>query len=156
MDFAAKFGLNVAETASNLEHQFPYLISRRFDRHIDENLTIRRLHQEDFAQALGLLDTEKYEYRCERETCYSAKAIKELLDKTRNPALAKQEFIRLSMFNLFVGNTDNHAKNHALIYLPGHSKPTFAPAYDLQPTMADRNSHNYLSFNIGHATHWKT
>ena len=53
------------------------------------------------------------------------------------------------MANLLLGNTDNHAKNHALLYTG--PRPKLAPAYDIFPTMIDAEVTHQLAFDIGAA-----
>jgi hypothetical protein len=53
-------------------------------------------------------------------------------------------------FNLCVGNTDNHAKNHALLYAKGGA-PYFAPLYDLLPIRIDDRYNHQLAYNVGAA-----
>lgn len=55
-----------------------------------------------------------------------------VLDRTDDPLRSRLEFLKAAIFNLCIGNTDNHAKNHALLYGPG-GKPSLAPLYDLLP-----------------------
>jgi serine/threonine-protein kinase HipA len=58
-------------------------------------------------------------------------------------------FLDVTLANLLLGNTDNHAKNHALLYTG--ARPTLAPAYDIFPTLIDAEVTHQLSFNIGSA-----
>ncbi len=69
MRLAAEVGLQVAaveraETTSGL----PFLIVTRYDRDLTQE-PIRRLHQEDFCQALGKLYVEKYQARRRARAC---------------------------------------------------------------------------------------
>ncbi|MDE2406070.1 MAG: HipA domain-containing protein, partial [Sphingomonadales bacterium] len=50
-----------------------------------------------------------------------------------------------------IGNTDNHAKNHALLYDAGQL-PRLAPLYDMLPIRLDNRYNHQLSFNIGAAS----
>lgn len=128
------------------------LLITRFDRTISEHGSVHRIHQEDFAQALGLPASLKYERYGQGPRRFSSAAIVKLLDMTDEPAVSRMRFIRATLFNLAIGNTDNHAKNHALIYDKG-SVPRFAPLYDLLPTRLDKDVNHSLSFNIGKAEH---
>ncbi|WP_444464438.1 HipA domain-containing protein [Rhodobacter capsulatus] len=51
--------------------------------------------------------------------------------------------------NLLLGNTDNHAKNHALLYTG--VRPVLAPVYDVAPVLIDRDVTHQLAFDIGRA-----
>ena len=124
------------------------LLITRFDRVIDGD-NVSRLHQEDFAQALGLVPSLKYQRNGTPDRCFSAKAIGTILQQTENPGLARMAFLDVTLANLLLGNTDNHAKNHALLYTG--PRPQLAPAYDVFPTLIDPDVLHQLSFDIGSA-----
>jgi serine/threonine-protein kinase HipA len=124
------------------------LLVTRFDRDTDKGL-VRRIHQEDFCQALGLPKSLKYERYGEGERAFSATAVGMLLSRTRLPAKARQLFLQMTIVNLVVGNTDNHAKNHALIYRG--NTPELAPLYDVVPVLLDQSVHHGFSLYLGQA-----
>lgn len=128
------------------------LIVFRFDRRITAEGEIHRLHQEDFAQALGLPGALKYQRDGMPGRRFDVAAVAGLLERTREPALAKRQFLFATFFDLAIGNTDNHAKNHALLWEGGRT-PRFAPLYDLLPTRLDPSVTHDLSFSIGDAAH---
>ena len=125
------------------------LLIPRYDRSVTESGEIRRVHQEDFAQALGLPAAAKYERRPYGQLRFDAAAIRRVLDNTAEPVLARQTFIDLTLFNLLIGNSDNHAKNHSLLYIG--TTPELAPAYDLVPTCLNNQVVDDLAFRIGTA-----
>lgn len=125
------------------------IISERFDRIIGDG-QIRRVHQEDFAQALSLPASMKYERQGNGERTFRNSNIARMLSSTSSPAVAKRQFLLTTIFNFAIGNTDNHAKNHALIYDTG-AAPRFAPLYDLLPILLDPNVIHDLSLRIGQA-----
>lgn len=148
-DLAEMVGFNVGNCiADDVEGQEVLLITR-FDRLVVEN-QVYRVHQEDFAQALGLPAELKYERRGREGRRFDASAIARVLDATDQPALARERFLRLTLFNLLVGNNDNHAKNHALLHMPGQS-PVLAPFYDLVPVRMVAGFTDELAFRIGNA-----
>jgi serine/threonine-protein kinase HipA len=55
----------------------------------------------------------------------------------------------MTILNLAVGNTDNHAKNHALIYRG--NTPELAPLYDVIPVLLHRNVTHEFGFKFGNA-----
>jgi serine/threonine-protein kinase HipA len=122
----------------------------RFDRKIEHDNVVRRIHQEDFAQALGLPATLKYERYGREGRRFDVASIVRVLDQTQVPATARHAFLMATFFNLFIGNTDNHAKNHALLYDSG-PVPKLAPLYDLLPIRLDPPVTHELSFRIGKA-----
>ncbi|GAA0308272.1 HipA domain-containing protein [Rhodovulum strictum] len=137
----------VAETCVLGEGDLKGLLVARFDRRLDGNV-VHRVHQEDFCQALGFGHWLKYERNGGEGRAFTAGAIGRLLDATRVPAKARQAFFEITLVNLVLGNSDNHAKNHALLHTG--SKPELAPAYDIDPVMLDNVTHE-MSFRIGEA-----
>ena len=124
------------------------LLVERFDRSVVDG-TVTRVHQEDFAQALGIPASLKYGRK--PGDPFSAEAIGRLLDATAAPAAARAGFRDLTLFNLTVGNTDNHAKNHALIYDVAGAAPRLAPLYDVVPVLLDQGVNHDFGFRIGAA-----
>ncbi|MCW1918038.1 HipA domain-containing protein [Rhodobacter sp. KR11] len=124
------------------------LLITRFDR-VTDGMLLRRLHQEDFAQALGLAPSLKYQRNGSADHCFSARALAGVLAQTQSPGPSRAAFLQLTMANVILGNTDNHAKNHALIYRG--ARPELAPAYDIFPTLIDPTVTHQLSFDHGGA-----
>ena len=56
-----------------------------------------------------------------------------------------------TLFNICIGHTDNHAKNHGLLYDAG-PVPRLAPLYDLLPIRIDNRYNHNLAYQIGEAT----
>lgn len=127
----------------------PSLLIERYDR-LETDGVVYRVHQEDFAQALGLPAALKYERNGTRERAFNVRAVHGLLLQTAAPVAAIREFLKLTLFNACVGNADNHAKNHSLIYRGGPA-PHLAPAYDLLPTRLDPDLISDMGFHIGAA-----
>ncbi|MDP1669646.1 HipA domain-containing protein [Phaeovulum sp.] len=138
----------VAATEILGEGDLQGLLITRFDRRLD-GTSVSRVHQEDFCQALGLGPHLKYQRNGTRERSFSARSIGELLSKTANPGQARQAFLEVSLVNLLLGNADNHAKNHALLYQT--PRPVFAPVYDVVSTIIDAQVLHQLSFDVGRA-----
>ena len=126
------------------------ILIQRFDRLVDQTGQVARLHQEDFAQALGLPSEYKYERRGEAHSRFDAAGVAQILSQTEAPALARVEFLKITLFNLLIGNTDNHAKNHALLYASG-SRPVLAPLYDMVPIPLGGGYTDEFAFQIGTA-----
>lgn len=150
MNLARLAGLDVAEVYCLSIAELEALLVTRFDRAIDEQSRIIRIHQEDFAQALGLSAELKYERRGELGKRFDTRAIRSILDRTSNPDLARNSFIASTFFDLLVGNSDAHAKNHAVIYNNGPI-PKLAPRYDIVPTRLDPQVTGDFPFRIGTA-----
>jgi serine/threonine-protein kinase HipA len=126
------------------------LLIHRFDRIVEQG-GVHRLHQEDFAQALGLPATLKYERNGRAGRRFDAAAIGTVLAATAQPVLAREMFLTATLFNLLIGNNDNHAKNHALFHLSGQNAPEMAPLYDLVPVQTVAGFRDEFSFRIGQA-----
>lgn len=146
MALAQRVGLPTA-SASTLRttSEMPCLLVERYDR--DPTLDpIRRLHQEDFCQALGHPSERKYQ----SEGGPSAKQSVDLLrEASAVPAQDLPTFWRALVFNWLIGNCDAHAKNFSLLYDTG--APTLAPLYDLVSTTAYDNLERQLAMSIGGA-----
>jgi serine/threonine-protein kinase HipA len=128
----------------------PALVTRRFDRAYNAQGQVIRLHQEDFAQALSLPPSLKYQRNGIEGRRFDAQAIGHLLNEMANPDVARLFMLKLTLFDLLIGNVDGHAKNHALLY-SGGTRPDLAPRYDVLPTRLDGNLTEELSYNIGSA-----
>jgi serine/threonine-protein kinase HipA len=131
MDLSRTCGIQTAavrkeRTASGL----PYLIVERYDRDLTSE-PIRRLHQEDFCQALGRPSDVKYQNEGGPSI---AESVDLLRTSTSLPAQELPRFIDAVIFNWLVGNCDAHGKNYSLLYDRG--APTLAPLYDLVSTVA--------------------
>ena len=147
---AAAAGLDVSVPEALKVDDMDALLIERFDRKVEDGI-VSRIHQEDFAQALGLPSELKYQRRGKPGRRFDVEAIVSVLDRTANPVGARIAFLRATLLNLCIGNTDNHAKNHGLLYDAG-ATPRLAPLYDLLPIrMSNRYTHE-LAFNIGQAT----
>ena len=121
----------------------------RFDRSINERGQVIRIHQEDFAQSLGLPVSLKYERNGKDNRKFDAHSIGRILSQTETPALAREEFIAATLSDLMLGNIDGHAKNFSLLYV--QDRPVLSPRYDVLPTMLNPTFTDELSFTIGNA-----
>jgi serine/threonine-protein kinase HipA len=146
---AAECGFNVGSSVASTIGGFDVLLIRRFDRHLEDGM-VRRLHQEDFAQAAGLPAELKYQRKGTPPRCFDAATIGRILEATDRPAQSRETFLRMTLFNLLVGNNDNHAKNNALLHGPGGSI-TLAPFYDLVPVQTVAGFREDFAFHIGDA-----
>jgi serine/threonine-protein kinase HipA len=102
------------------------IVIERYDR-VRTGRTIRRVHQEDICQAMGLPPTQKYQ----SDGGPSIRTIAELLTKSSTaPSEDIHTFVNAVAFNWFIAGPDAHAKNYALL-LGAESRIRFAPLYDL-------------------------
>ena len=133
------------------------LASKRYDRYFPEqadtieNLLLpERLHQEDFAQALGIPSYMKYENDNDNEYL---KVMFELLRKySSRPVQDCMELWDRIVFNYLIGNTDGHLKNHSLLYSSDMKRIRLAPAYDIVNTTGYTGMTHNMAFSIGGVT----
>ena len=131
MDLARACGCQTAHVEkARTTSGLPYLIVERYDRD-QTSEPIRRLHQEDFCQALGRPSEVKYQSEGGPSV---VEAVALLRASTSLPAQELPRFIDAIIFNWIVGNCDGHGKNYSLLYDRG--APTLAPLYDLVSTVA--------------------
>lgn len=125
MSLAKKVGLDVPNIFILNGEDKAYIIER-YDRRIDEEGRVIRLHQEDFCQALGYSYRLKYEEKGGpgHKECFK------LVQQFKNPLADKIKLINLTVFNLLICNYDCHCKNISLLYEDG-AAPSLAPFYDL-------------------------
>ncbi len=57
------------------------------------------------------------------------------------------ELFRRMVFNILVGNTDDHARNHAMLYDTASCQWQLAPAYDVLPTI--NGNRGYQAMGVG-------
>ncbi len=142
-------GFEVANAEHSVIGGVDTLLLERFDRVVVDG-RVYRLHQEDFAQALGLPARLKYQRYGREGRRFDAAAIRALLDRLSRPAQAIETFLLATIFNLAIGNNDNHAKNHAILYTPD-GEAILAPLYDLLPVGLHEGYTSALAFDIGTA-----
>jgi len=123
-----------------------YLEVERYDRDLTSD-PIRRLHQEDFCQALGVPSDRKYQAEGGPGVRDCVTAIRAA---TGVPAQELPRFLRAVVFNWLIGNCDAHAKNFSLLYDGG--APTLAPLYDLVSTVVYPRLTTRLAMSVGSAT----
>ncbi|MCD8119109.1 MAG: type II toxin-antitoxin system HipA family toxin [Lachnospiraceae bacterium] len=107
-----------------------------------------RLHQEDFAQALGIPSAFKYEKPGDR---YLEKMFRLLRNYSANPLEDTLKLWDICIFNYLIGNTDNHIKNLSLLYSEDRKKIRLAPAYDIVSTLIYESSTDEMSLGINGA-----
>lgn len=126
----------------------PVLCVERFDRK-EESGNLRRIHQEDCCQALGLSPKDKYvPVKSPLGTDPSYRKIAALLSRfAENADIESAELLRQMTANLILGNTDAHAKNYALLYQV-ECIPTISPMYDVAPVFLVEPKAAHLSMRI--------
>jgi serine/threonine-protein kinase HipA len=113
---------------------------------IDGLIRPLRLHQEDFAQALGISSAGKYESPGEE---YLKAAFHLLASCSSDPIRDQLRLWDLVIFDYLVGNTDNHLKNISLLYDKNLAGIHLAPAYDIVSTAVYESCIRDMGMSIG-------
>ena len=127
---AKKAGINVAETrVISTNDKYHTLLSRRFDRREDG----RRIHFVSAMTLLGLNDGAN----ANTGNGY-LDIVDFIIQNCTNVEDNLKELYRRVAFNICIGNTDDHFRNHGfLLIVKGW---TLSPAYDMNPTLNEYQS----------------
>lgn len=130
LTLAKTIGLNAADVTFRKVGTTPCVIVERYDRiweFQDHKSSVKRLHQEDFCQALRKLPSQKYQ----NEGGPSLKDCFDLLnDISPHLIMDRLSFIDYVFFSFILGNTDAHGKNFSILY-GFHPLPRLAPLHDV-------------------------
>ncbi|NVK29528.1 MAG: type II toxin-antitoxin system HipA family toxin [Gammaproteobacteria bacterium] len=157
MTLAKQIKLSAADVSVVRQGGSCFLLVKRYDRRTDAEGQTKRLHQEDFCQALAVPPEIKYQ----REGGPSLADCFHLLRQVSRPNAP--QILRLLdyvIFNALIGNHDAHAKNFSLLY--NNPTPTLAPLYDALSTAIYPSLTAKMAMKIGskydfdalHARHW--
>lgn len=162
LDLAAAAGLPTAKATVGQCEEIPYLLVERYDRERSDSDQVKRLHQEDFCQTLGLPPRLKYENEGgpTLEDCFSL--VREISSAPAPDLLALLDGV---VFHYLIGNNDAHGKNYSFLYRAkgGTRSARLAPFYDListiaypdlSPKMAMRIGKKYLPNQV-RSEHWE-
>lgn len=144
---AGSLGLPSASAEAVLIGKHKCLLVQRYDR-INGSSSIRRLHQEDFCQALGF--SSRYKYQAE-----GGPTLKQCFDLVRaassSPAKDLIILFEAILFNFIIGNNDAHGKNFSLLYAPAAQgkRVVLAPLYDLVSTVIYPDLSSKMAMKIG-------
>lgn len=142
LTLAALIGMDVAEVGIVEAEGRTALAVVRYDRTTRKDGSLRRLHQEDFAQANSIFPSQKYE----QGTVAGLDLNRLLLTAQHLPA---QDALKLQdqvIFNILVANTDAHAKNYSMLLSGG---PTMAPLYDVSTVLHWDHVNQYHAQKLG-------
>ena len=134
MEIARRAGLRAAKTSIERFGACSALVIERFDRSEDGS----RIHQEDFAQALGTRGKYQKDGGPSLEDCFTRTGVGgwELWDHV--------------MFASLIGDEDKHAKNFS-IQSPAGEARRLAPVYDAVCTLAYPELDRGMAMKIGRA-----
>jgi serine/threonine-protein kinase HipA len=140
----AAVGLPVVDVHLRPTARARVAVIARYDRILFEG-RYRRLHQEDFCQALGIGPSNKYE----KEKGPNLKQCADVIRRhTSFPLVDLQKLLKWALFNLLVGNADAHGKNLSLLY-DTQGAPSLAPFYDLVCTRNYKKISREMAMNLG-------
>ena len=139
MRLAAACGLDVARSSVRSFGEDRAYVVERFDREVCADGRVRRIHVEDFAQALGVSRHAKYSV-----TAADAFA---LLKRQPNGRSLVREWAKQLVFNTLVGNCDAHGKNYSL-YLRPDGSMELCPLYDALCTRVWQETSDLLAMPI--------
>ena len=141
MTLALKAGIRAAETQVVPLLGENAVIVRRFDR--DGSRRLHSLSAGTVLRSITVTPSPDLGYPA------LAQALRRFGD-TAEEANATQmiELFRRMVFNILIDNTDDHEKNHSLVYLPATraGKLYLAPAYDVLPT---NSGQGHQEFTVG-------
>ena len=143
---ARALGIDAAHAEWRTAAGKPFLLVERYDR-ISVEGKARRLHQEDFAQALGVPSNRKYAAEG-GPTFNDSFAL--LRSAATRPAREVLKLADAAIFNLIIGNADAHAKNYSLLRLE-NGEVVLAPLYDLVATHMWKELSPKLAMRFGRA-----
>ena len=123
---ARAVGLPAAtSTVTQFEDEIAFVVER-YDR-LTTPAGIRRIHQEDMCQAVGVPPMRKYENE-------GGPGVLRIVDLLRESSSAPEDdsrtFLDAIALNWLIGGTDAHAKNYSLL-IAGGSRVRLAPLYDV-------------------------
>jgi len=121
---ARNLNLLAAQTAIRTFDGVRVLVVKRYDRILQPDHTLRRVHQEDLCQALSVHPALKYESDGGPSVAAMAKLVREVADDES----AQRLFDGLA-FNWLLAAPDAHAKNYSLL-LSG-AQVRLSPLYDV-------------------------
>jgi len=144
MRLAAAIGLDVAPAKARTVQDRTFLLVQRYDRASGADGIVRRIHQEDFCQALGVPPETKYasEGGPTFKDCFAL-----LRRVAARPAVDVLKLLDAVIFNVIAGNADAHGKNFSILY--DAEGPRLAPLYDLLATVAYPDLSPKFAMKIG-------
>lgn len=118
------------------EGHAPTLVVTRFDRQMNGGGPVRRIHQEDMCQALGIPPEIKYGEHPGNARQPSYERFAAIIERwADDPRVENARLLEHMTVSLALGDTDAHAKNTSVFNDPGGTVRV-TPMYDVAPTLA--------------------
>ncbi|MEA3362686.1 MAG: type II toxin-antitoxin system HipA family toxin [Thermodesulfobacteriota bacterium] len=128
MILAAAIGLHVPKSYIYGLDDTRIFTIERYDRAGEED-GLKRIHQEDFCQAMGTLPEYKYEHEGGPSFAQCVALLRQVSTKPGKDVISLLDWL---IYNFLIGNSDAHGKNISFLLLP--QGPVLAPFYDLLST----------------------
>jgi serine/threonine-protein kinase HipA len=124
--------IQAAESCLERFEEREAIVVARYDRSPEG----KRLHQEDFCQALGLDPQAKYESTSEAARLGSRlrRLARAAAPRALDPDGFRLALLHAVTFNVVIGNADAHSKNYAAM-IDRDGRVSLAPIYDAAPVM---------------------
>jgi serine/threonine-protein kinase HipA len=150
LTLARRCGLNAPKVTTGKAGARSYFLIERYDR-FKQGDRWRRLHQEDFCQALGIPPASKYE---SNQTGIKGPSFADLFALTRTTSAPDiVSLLDYAIFNILVCNTDAHGKNYSLMITGRGFR--LAPIYDVMCAAAWDGITKNLAMKIADKTNGK-
>jgi serine/threonine-protein kinase HipA len=120
------------------------IVVSRYDRVTGADGAVRRIHQEDCAQALGISAGDpgrKFQHGRQLPS------LARIADVLRNGGVEPDRLLMLTTFNLAIGNTDAHAKNISILR-HDNGRAELAPAYDVAMHLHHRGADRAFAMDV--------
>lgn len=120
------------------------VVTERYDRALNSDGTISRLHQEDLCQALSVMPDKKYQHE---HGGLGLGDISSGLSKrlpSRDAGTFVYDFFKAVVFNVGIVGTDAHAKNYSILI--DRSGFSLAPLYDTISAASHVQAYNAVNF----------
>lgn len=135
MRLARNLGLPTAKVKTMEVGGRKLIVVERYDRIVQSDGSVERVHQEDFCQAAGILPDQKYE----ENGGPSLLSIANVLQVAASPDDI-EVLLRATTLNVAIANGDAHGKNFSLLHDVSGSL-RLAPLYDLMSTLGHGDNH---------------
>ncbi|WAC47228.1 type II toxin-antitoxin system HipA family toxin [Asticcacaulis sp. SL142] len=145
LTLAGMVGLRAPKVTTGRAGARTYLLVERYDR-LTQGDHLRRLHQEDFCQALGLPPSAKYQHDHTTDTKGSFAAMMDRLRAIGGGADVLRLWDML-VFNVLCCNTDAHLKNYSVLIRAEGVE--LAPIYDVMCAKVFDGITENLALDVG-------
>ncbi|WP_370375620.1 HipA domain-containing protein [Isoptericola sp. 178] len=146
IDLARRVGLTTIQAQVETFEDVRCLVVSRYDRVPDAEAPggLRRIHQEDAAQALGINTRDPERKFQHGRTIPSLRAIAQVL---RDDGSRPDRLLALTTLNLALGNTDAHAKNISMLRR-ADGTVSLAPAYDISMHLHHEHASRVFAMDV--------